>query len=186
MTFDNTSVGNCYQGTGKCSHARWGPSCFQMDEMYGRWTWCRSLKNQIRCCDTQKFAPPRSYLNIILSQNNLRYMDCQNWMFGLINLHVLSDRSKPSYIMETDKILLCFIRQKIFVRMKVLGIIRIFHFLSLPFTYSVKRHEYPSSSVVCLVLIDAVWEREQVNLTWVWWWVSNTAATSLTFMEGTR
>jgi len=32
-------------------------------------------------------------------------------MFGLINLHVLSDRSKPSYIIEMDKILLSFIRQ---------------------------------------------------------------------------
>jgi len=40
--------------------------------------------------------------------------------------------------------------------------------------------------VVCFVIIDAVWEREQVNLTWVWWWVSNTAATSLLFMDRTR
>jgi hypothetical protein len=35
-------------------------------------------------------------------------------------------------------------------------------------------------------LNDAVWEREQVKLTWVWWWVSNTAATSLLFMDRTR
>jgi len=38
-------------------------------------------------------------------------MDCQNWMFGLINLHVLSDRSKPLYLKEPYKILLCFICQ---------------------------------------------------------------------------
>jgi len=43
-------------------------------------------------------------------------------------------------------------------------IIRILHFLCLPITYSMKRHEYPSSSVV-FVITDAVWEREQVNLT---------------------
>lgn len=111
MTFDNTSVGICYQGIGKCSHVQWGPFYFQMDEMYWRWTWCQSLKNQIRCCDTQNFAPPHSYLNIFLSQKNLRCMDCWNWMFGLINLYVLSDRSKKLYLVEMDKILLCFIRQ---------------------------------------------------------------------------